>query len=118
MKKVPFLLLLSILTVMPFSKLHADPSLVPLQVGYYDPMEPSHHKSPVIVPTIWIEENTLYFATPCTGYTLQLLDADGEVVYETTVSSGTTSVILPALTETYELRLIYGGIYFYGDITL
>ena len=45
---------------------------------------------------------------------MQLLDADDEAVYETTVASGTTTVILPAsLAGTYELRLIYGDIYFY-----
>ena len=49
---------------------------------------------------------------------MQLLDADDEAVYETTVAYGTTTVILPALGGTYELRLIYGDIYFYGDIAL
>ena len=118
MRKVPFLLLLSILTVVPHSKLHADPPLVPLQMGYYDPMDPSHHKSPIQIPLVYQDGNTMTFATPCTGCTLQLLDAEGEVVYETTVASGTTSVILPALSGTYELRLIFGDIYFYGDITI
>ena len=112
-------MLLSMLTVLPFSQLHADPTLVPLQVGFDDPYEnDSHHKSPIFIPTLWIEDNELTFATPCTGCTLQLLDADGEVVYETNVASGATTVILPAITGTFELRLIYGDIYFYGDITL
>ena len=94
---------------------------IPLRVGRINPTptEPPHPKSPIQIPLVYQDGNTLTFATPCTGCTLQLLDAEGEIVYETTVASGTTSVILPAsLSGTFELRLIYGGIYFYGDIVL
>ena len=89
----------------------------------YDPTQPPPHKSPIEIPLVYQDGNTLTFATPCTGCTLQLLDEDDEVVYETTIASGTTSVILPDATllggtDTYELRLIYGDIYFYADITL
>ena len=67
--------------------------------------------------------NELTFGTPCTGCTLQLLDSTGEVVYETTIASGTTIVNLPSASllggsGTYELRLIFGDYYFYGDISL
>ena len=93
---------------------------IPLNLGRIKPSEtdPPMPKSPIQIPLVYQEDNELTFATPCTGCTLQLLDADGETVYETTVASGTTTVVLPALTGTYELRLIYGDIYFYGDITL
>ena len=94
--------------------------IIPLIVGYdepYDPFDPLK-KSPIQVPLVYQDGNELTFGTPC-NCTLQLLDADGEVVYETTLTSATTSILLPvALAGTYELRLIYGDIYFYGDITL
>ena len=92
-----------------------------LSVDYIDPKlgERPIKKSPIQIPLVYQDCNTLTFATPCTGCTLQLLDSDGEVVYETTVAPDTTTVALPAsLSGTYELRLIYGDIYFYGDIML
>ena len=108
------------LPVATFSMAHDEP---PIQFNHgrvnpNDPFPPVP-KSPIQIPLVYQDGSTLTFATPCTGCTLQLLDAEGEIVYETTVASGTTSVILPAsLSGTFELRLIYGDIYFYGDITL
>ena len=96
-------------------------SPISFNVGYDQPGMPTFpiKKSPIQIPLVYQDGNELTFATPCTGCTLQLLDTDGEVVYETTVASGTTTVVLPSsLTGTYELRLIYGDIYFYGDINL
>ena len=102
-----------------------DGDILELNVGRTKPTNPldPHPKSPIEIPLVYQDGNTLTFATPCTGCTLQLLDADDDVVYETTVASGTTSIILPDATllggtGTYELRLIYGDIYFYADITL
>ena len=99
---------------------HAECGQICLQTGYISPtpINIPITKSPIQIPLVYQDGNTMTFATPCTGCTLQLLDADGEAVYETTVASGTTTVILPALSGTYELRLIYGDIYFYGDITI
>ena len=103
-----------------------DPGeLIPLSVGYSQPNTPvfPKPKSPIQIPLVYQDGNELTFGTPCTGCTLQLLDSTGEVVYETTVASGTTIVNLPSASllggsGTYELRLIFGDYYFYGDITL
>lgn len=98
---------------------------IPLNVNYFDPKpaEPPVPKSPIKIPLVYQDGNELTFGTPCTGCTLQLLDSTGEVVYETTVASGSTIVNLPSASllggsGTYELRLIFGDYYFYGDITL
>ena len=102
-----------------------DGSLIPLNVGHWDPTTPNLPvpKSPIQIPLVYQDGNELTFGTPCTGCTLQLLDSTGEVVYETTVASGTTIVNLPSASllggsGTYELRLIFGDYYFYGDIYL
>ena len=98
---------------------------IDLNLGRFNPTSPHdpHPKSPIQIPLVYQDGNELTFGTPCTGCTLQLLDSTGEVVYETTIASGTTIVNLPSASllggsGTYELRLIFGDYYFYGDITL
>ena len=93
---------------------------VELQVEYEDPTtnQGESHKGPVLVPEVSIEDYTLTFSTPCYGYTLELLDEDGDVVYTTIITS--TTVNLPTtLSGEYQLRLIPndgGSIYFYGYV--
>ena len=92
---------------------------VELQVEYEDPTtnqgEPS--RGPVLVPEVGIEDYTLTFTTPCYGYTLELLDEDGDVVYTTVIASDT--LVLPSTLEgEYQLRLYPtdSSIYFYGYV--
>lgn len=93
-----------------------DPGLIELRVCHDDPWNDGK-KSPIQVPLVYQDGRELTFGTPINS-TLQLLDAGGEVVFETTVTSATTSVLLPALVGTYELRLVFDNYYFYADITL
>lgn len=98
-----------------------DGDILELNVGRTKPTNPldPHPKSPIQIPLVYQDGNELAFATPCAGCTLQLVDANDNVVYETEVTAGTTTIYLPTnLSGTYELRLIYGDIYFYADITL
>ncbi|MBR3481249.1 MAG: hypothetical protein IKQ59_12425 [Prevotella sp.] len=70
-----------------------------------------------MVPEVGIEDYTLTFSTPCYGFTLELLDEDGDVVYTTVITS--TTVNLPStLSGEYQLRLYPTGgtIYFYGYV--
>lgn len=106
---------------MPFSSVcvNAAPVPVALQVTAVDPTtnQGGNPRSPVLVPEVSIEDYTLTFTTPCYGYTLELLDEDGDVVYTTIVNS--TTVNLPStLSGEYQLRLIPDGssIYFYGYV--
>ena len=56
---------------------------------------------------------------PCDGYTLELVDANDNVVYSTVIPTGTTSLVLPSyLSGEYKLQIIQGNIYFYGYINL
>ncbi len=102
-----------------------DGLLIPLNIGHFEPTIPTFPvpKSPIQIPLVYQDGNTLTFGSYIGACTLQLRDADGDVVYETVVAAGATSAILPDATllggaGTYELRLIFGDYYFYGDITL
>ena len=115
--KKSFFLLFSLLLLC--QSICALPVRVILGVAYDDdsPIVPCPTKGPVHVPELSIEDYTLTFTSPCCGYTLQLLDEDGDVVYTTIITSNT--LVLPStLSGTYELRLIPDGssIYFYGYV--
>ena len=122
MSKKIFLAVLMMMSL-PFCCLQvsAAPAPVGLEVGYTDPEEGSDppQRGPVLVPEVGIEDYTLTFSTPCYGYTVELQDEDGYVVYTTIVTSDT--LVLPSTLEgEYQLRLYPTGssIYFYGEITL
>ena len=91
-----------------------------LGVGIFDPTTDmgGPQRGPALVPEVSIEDYTLTFSTPCYGYTLELLDENGDVVYTTIITS--TTVNLPTtLSGEYQLRLIPndgGSIYFYGFV--
>ena len=96
-----------------------DPLL--LQVTIYDPT--GNHggipKAPVQVPSVSLDDHTLYFFTPCDGCTLNLVDENDVVVYTIVIPAGTTSLVLPAtLSGNFELQIIRGNYCFWGEITL
>ena len=93
-------------------KLHV--SDVPLK----DILDPQP-RTPEIIPTIYLNGNTLYFATPCDGYTLQIVDAAEKICYEMVIPMGTNELVLPNnLSGEYELRIINGNTCYYGTISL
>jgi len=98
------------MTVMSFSIVSVNAAPVTLQVGAVDPTvgQGEQPRGPVLVPQVSLEDYTLTFSTPCYGYTLELLDSDGEMVYTTIINS----------TGSYELCLYPDGssIYFYGFV--
>ena len=103
------------------SKVVADNITVPLTGGYIDPTigQDNPHKGPVLIPEVSLDDHTLYFYTPCDGYTLNLVDANDVVVYTIVIPVGTTSWVLPSsLSGEYELQLITGNYCFWGMITL
>lgn len=76
-------------------------------------------KSPILIPTISLNDCTLYFETPCDGCTLNIVDENDVVVYTLVIPTGTTSLVLPAtLSGEYELQIISGNYLFYGTIDL
>ena len=76
-------------------------------------------KFPAQPPTVYIEENVLYFDADHADFELTLRDEDGNDVYTTTVTTSETEVTLPStLTGDYEIELISGNWVFTGWIEL
>lgn len=76
-------------------------------------------KSPIQVPSVSLENHTLYFDTPCDGCTLNIVDENDVVVYTLVIPTGTTSLVLPStLSGDYTIQIIRGYYLFYGTINL
>ena len=104
---------------MPFTSVCIKAARVPVELSIVDPTDnqEGHHRNPVTVPHVDIEDYTLTFSTPCYGYTLELVDENDAVAYTTIITSGT--LVLPStLSGEYELQLIPAdsSIYFYGYV--
>lgn len=98
-----------------------DPEQVPLRVKPANPTQTSGpiKRSPVMAPTLCIEDHTLYFITPCDGCLLQLLNEDGEVEFAIEIPEESETLTLPFYLEgEYELQIIRGNFCFFGFIEL
>lgn len=94
---------------------------IDLEEEIVDPTEEyePYQKGPVLVPSVSLDDHTLYFITPCDGCTLRLLDENDVVVYSTVIPTGTTSLMLPSyLSGEFEIQIIQGFYYFWGYIYL
>ena len=120
MKNKKGLFISMMMAFLPLSNVQINAKVeIPLQVEYVDPNygQNGPQRGPVLVPELSVEDYTLTFTTPCYGYTLELLDEDGDVVYTTVITSDT--LVLPSTLEgEYELRLYPtdSSIYFYGYV--
>lgn len=95
--------------------------VIPFTVHYEDdlPGGNGYPRSPIEVPLVYIEDNTLTFEINHPNYVLTIKDEDGDVVYTTTVFTTDTEVILPStLSGDYEINLVMGNWLFTGWINL
>lgn len=114
------LLCIAVLATQATTPLLADPVLLDMNV-YYDGANENggRHRGPIQPPLVAVEDNTLYFYTPCDGLELRLVDGNGNVVFVTTIPSACATLDLPSgLEGSYELRIVFDNYYFYADITL
>ena len=98
-----------------------EPEQVDLEVSIWDPttQKGGIGRSPVQIPTVFLDGFMLYFDEPCDGCTLQLVDEDEEVVYSVVLPNGTTEWELPELASgEYKLQIIRGRYCFWGWIEL
>lgn len=80
---------------------------------------PSKPKTPIRIPSIGIEDHTLYIYNGYDNATIEIVDEDDFVVFATTIEEGTEQISLPTyLSGTYEIRIVREGITFVGEITL
>ena len=96
--------------------------LVPLTVSIEDddqPIGPTLPKTPMLAPTVYIDDYTLLFEASHPDYVLNIKDEDGNLVYTTVVYSAQTQVILPStLSGDYQIELVMGYWLFKGWINL
>lgn len=92
-----------------------------LQIALVDPTEGQQpiKRSPVVIPSVGINDHTLYFYTPCDGATLQLKNEYEDIEYIVEIPTGTTTLLLPSyLLGDYQLEIIQGRFRYYGYINL
>ena len=123
MLKKLLLLTVSLLWVTTMSAQHAPVTqYVQLQVHYFDPEGTTlgeRPRGPEDPLTIGLEDHTLYMSNVDFDVTLQLKDANDNVVYTTFVAANTSTVVLPStLTGEYKIELIDDERCFWGYIAL
>ena len=118
--KRKFLFVLAMIGIMSFACVNESAafSAITFSLGYVDPTigQGDSQRGPEI-PMVIIDGYTLQFITPCDGYTLYIVDGEGENVYTTVIPTGTTSLVLPSTLEgEYKIEIVptSGNYYFYG----
>lgn len=99
----------------------SEPINIILQVGYEDPIlgDDGLHRAPALIPNVSLDDHSLLFNTPCDGCVFRILDRNGVVVYTTIISPATTRLELPShLLGEYQIQIILGNLYFYGNVIL
>ena len=92
-----------------------------LHTSIIDPTKPEGpiKRSPIRVPSIGIDDHTLYLNTSCDGCTLRLYNEEGDLVVNMIIPDNSPTIGLPAfLKGEYEIQIIRGKFYFYGYINL
>lgn len=121
MKRIIFALVLILSASLTDAKVQNVCEEVFLQVSFTDPTENQKpiKRSPVFIPSISLEDHTLFFATPCDGCTLRLINEDGDMEYVTVIPTDTITLDLPSyLSGEYQLQIIQGNYCFWGYINL
>ncbi len=76
-------------------------------------------KTPIQVPTVYIEDYTLSFETNHPEYVLYIKDENDVVVYSTVVTSAETLVTLPStLSGEYKIELVMDNWLFTGYVSV
>jgi hypothetical protein len=101
-----------------------NPEVVILHIKTENPAQASGpiRRSPAMppsVPSVSLEDHTLYFNSPCDDCTLQLINEDGDVEVDMVIPEDTTTITLPFYLEgEYLIQIIRGRYCFYGFIEL
>lgn len=120
-KKVLFLTLSLLVSLIGAPKVWADEEEVPLDTEVIDPTlgEGGNPRSPINPPHASIDDHTFYVNSSHADFVVYLVDENEQVVYCTLMPSNVSSINLPTyLVGTYRIELLTGNWLFYGYITL
>ena len=126
MEKKLFIMVMAMTLLSSVSSISADDNLSPLPLcinhvpgDHNTSGGNAHPKSPVQIPEVYLDGNTLSFDAAIEGCEVRLLDEDENVIFSDFIAISQTSLILPAtLTGTFELQIIRGNFIFYCEIEL
>lgn len=89
---------------------------VQIEVGKVDP---SHPKTPILMPRVQQNGHTLYIISGCNGSTLVVLDEYGSEAFSTSITEDNSIVIIPnTISGSCELQIRRGAYCFYALIEL
>ncbi len=77
----------------------------------------SHSRTPILMPEVFIDGNTLTFDATCIGSVISLMQ-DGAIVYSAIIGEDCTIILPDYLTGIFELQQQRGSITFVGEIEL
>lgn len=80
---------------------------------------PSLPRMPIEIPEVSLSDHNIIIFDSHQDFMLQLIDEDGNAVFQCCFLSSMSSVVIPeSYCGSFELRLVCGSGYFYGYITL
>ena len=115
------LLALVFATMLSITHVYADPIDLFLQVQFEDPQNPQggNPRSPVAMPEFYLDGYTLTAGSYTVGSTVELKDADGDVVFTSNIYVEGDTIALPStLSGTYTIEVTRGSLTFVGEIEL
>jgi hypothetical protein len=119
MNKKLYFILLAMAAILPLQPLMADPEILDLQITIDDPVNnDGQHRSPILVPVLYIDGYTLTASDNTIGSTIQLMDENDNVVFSTYVYMEGDINLPTTLSGTYTIRVIRGNQVFEGEIVL
>ena len=96
----------------------ADPTPLPLTPIKTDPQNGGSQRSPVLMPVFYLDDYTLTASDYTVGSTVELLDANDNVVFSTYIYIEGDINLPTTLAGTYTIKVNRGGMTFVGEIEL
>ena len=113
-------LLLFVVALFTITTMNADPGdgvIIPLN-PITTPDYGDHPRSPMLVPVVYLDGYTLTAGDNTVGSTIQLLDANDNVVFSSYVAIEGDIQLPTTLSGTYTIQVVFDDITFEGEIEL
>ena len=110
--------LIILLALLAATTINAEPELVPVRPVPTIPNDGDPARSPIVVPTFYLDGYTLTASDNTVGSTVELLDEDDNVVFSTYVYIEGDIQLPTTLSGTYTIEVTRAGQTFIGEIEL